>query len=115
MRVDEMLWRDWHAVAIVADIAAGQRYRTTELGVPLTYWRDQDGLHAGREGGDGGPCRIVERYATAWICLSDSPREFFAIPEFDEPDRRVIGAGSIRLHVSGLRAVENFLDMGHFP
>lgn len=110
-----MLWRDWHAVAIVADIAAGRRYRTTVLGVPVAYWRDGDGLHALREAGDTGPCRIAERYATAWICLSDAPLDFFAIPEFDEPDRRVVGAGSIRLHVSGLRAVENFLDMGHFP
>jgi len=115
MRVDEMLWRDWHAVAIVADLAAGRRYRTTVLGVPVTYWCDGDGLHALREDSDTGPCRIAERYATAWICLSDAPLDFFAIPEFDEPDRRVVGAGSIRLHVSGLRAVENFLDMGHFP
>ena len=114
MLVDEMLWRDWHPVIIAADMAADDRpYQTTVLGTPLSYWRGQDGYQVRRT--DGGPCRIQERYATVWVCLSDTPREFFAIPEFDEPDRRVVSAGSVRLHVSGLRVIENFLDMGHFP
>lgn len=113
MLVDEMLWRDWHPVVIASDMGSDRPYQTTVLGVPLSYWRDRDGYHARRDG--DGPCQIQERYATVWVCLSDAPREFFAIPEFDEPDRRVVSAGSIRLNVSGLRAVENFLDMGHFP
>jgi phenylpropionate dioxygenase-like ring-hydroxylating dioxygenase large terminal subunit len=114
MSADEMLWRDWHPVAIAADMAAGRVYETTVLGVPIRYLREATGYRASRVDGSG-PCRIAERYATAWVSLSDAPRDFFAVPEFDEPDRRVVSAGSIRVHVSGLRAIENFLDMGHFP
>lgn len=114
MLKDELLWRDWHPVMIVADMTEQQSYQTTVLGVPLVYSRDDKGYHARRTDSDG-PCHITERYATVWVCLGQDPLEFFAIPEFDEPDRRVLGAGSIRLNVSGLRAVENFLDMGHFP
>lgn len=114
MLKDELLWRDWHPVMIVADMAANQSYRTSVLGVPIIYSHDSQGYHSRRAEGNG-PCAITERYATVWVCLGENPLEFFAIPEFDEPDRRVLGAGSIRLHVSGLRAVENFLDMGHFP
>lgn len=114
MLVDEMLWNDWHPVIIASDMASDRTYETTVLGVPVQYARNTDGYGARRIDSQA-PCRIAERYGTVWICLSETPREFFAIPEFDEPDRRVISAGSIRLHVSGLRAVENFLDMGHFP
>jgi len=115
MLVDEMLWRDWHPVIIATDMEVERPHRTTLLGVPVSYRRDRDGGYHARRVDGKGPCRIVERYATVWICLSDAPREFFAVPEFDEPDRRIVSAGSIRVHVSGLRAIENFLDMGHFP
>ncbi|NIS32033.1 MAG: aromatic ring-hydroxylating dioxygenase subunit alpha, partial [Actinobacteria bacterium] len=36
-------------------------------------------------------------------------------PEYDEPDRRNLNGASIAVRVSAPRAVENFLDMGHFP
>ena len=50
-----------------------------------------------------------------WTCLGSPPDRLFAIPEFSEPDRRNVHAGTIGVHVSAPRAVENFLDMGHFP
>ena len=37
------------------------------------------------------------------------------VPEADETDRRVIVCGAISVKSSGLRIVENFLDMAHFP
>ena len=114
MGKDEFLWRDWHPVKIVADLEYNHDYETTVLGIKLVFSRDEQGYHVRRVASEG-PCRIVERYATVWVCLGDDPLDFFAIPEFDEHDRRIVGAGSIRLNVSGLRAVENFLDMGHFP
>ena len=40
---------------------------------------------------------------------------FFMFPKPNEDDRYVLTGGSIAVRVSGLRAVENFLDMGHFP
>jgi phenylpropionate dioxygenase-like ring-hydroxylating dioxygenase large terminal subunit len=49
------------------------------------------------------------------VSLSDKPRDVIAIPEYAEEDRRVVSAGSIRVATSGLRVIENFLDMAHFP
>jgi phenylpropionate dioxygenase-like ring-hydroxylating dioxygenase large terminal subunit len=37
------------------------------------------------------------------------------VAEADETDRRVIVCGAISVKTSGLRIVENFLDMAHFP
>ena len=54
-------------------------------------------------------------YGYLWTSLSSQPNELFSIPETDEPDRRNLNAGSIGVATSAPRAVENFLDMGHFP
>jgi phenylpropionate dioxygenase-like ring-hydroxylating dioxygenase large terminal subunit len=62
-----------------------------------------------------GPCHAKARHGVLWVCLGEPRRDLLAIPEADEPDRRLLHAGAFRVHVSGLRAVENFLDMGHFP
>ena len=37
------------------------------------------------------------------------------MPEFEEEGRRLVPAGCISARCSGLRAVENFLDLAHFP
>lgn len=54
-------------------------------------------------------------YGYIWACLGDDPIKLFEIPEFLEPDRRNLNAATMGVHVSAPRAVENFLDMGHFP
>ena len=38
-----------------------------------------------------------------------------AIPESEEADRRRVVCGSVAVAASGLRVIENFLDMAHFP
>ena len=42
-------------------------------------------------------------------------QNIFEIPEYYEPDRRNIHAATIRVKVSAPRAIENFLDLAHFP
>jgi phenylpropionate dioxygenase-like ring-hydroxylating dioxygenase large terminal subunit len=59
------------------------------------------------------PVRI--EYMYLWTSLGAPPDDLFHIPEFFEPDRRNVNSGTIGIHVSAPRAVENFLDMGHFP
>jgi phenylpropionate dioxygenase-like ring-hydroxylating dioxygenase large terminal subunit len=54
-------------------------------------------------------------YGYVWTSLGDPPADIFPIPEFDEPDRRKLNAATIGVNVSAPRAIENFLDMGHFP
>lgn len=113
MDAKDPVWSDWHPVAVVSDVHENRPYETQLLGVSISFCKHGSAYEVTRV--DGGPCRITERYATLWVALTATPPDFFALPEFAETDRRVVSAGSIRLNVSGLRAVENFLDMSHFP
>lgn len=54
-------------------------------------------------------------YGYTWTCLGSPSDALFPIPEYAEADRVNMSCGSIGIHVSAPRAVENFLDMGHFP
>jgi hypothetical protein len=65
--------------------------------------------------GDGTPLPVRERYGFVWTTLGTPTRDVVDIPEADEPDRRLVLCGSVAVRASGLRIVENFLDMAHFP
>lgn len=54
-------------------------------------------------------------YGHLWTTLGSPAREPFALPEWGEPDRRRVYCGAICVHASGLRVIENFLDLAHFP
>jgi len=84
------------------------------LALPQAGARPQDSYRVWRLD-DQTPCHAQARYGVLWVCAGEPRRDILAIPEADEPDRRLLHAGAFRVHVSGLRAVENFLDMGHFP
>jgi phenylpropionate dioxygenase-like ring-hydroxylating dioxygenase large terminal subunit len=58
---------------------------------------------------------VVQRYGHLWTTPGTPERPIFAMPEWDEPDRRAVYCGPIRVRASGLRVVENFLDLAHFP
>ncbi|MCR9138889.1 MAG: aromatic ring-hydroxylating dioxygenase subunit alpha [Alphaproteobacteria bacterium] len=58
---------------------------------------------------------VKQAYGYIWTCLGQPSADIFPIEEYDEPDRRNLNAASIGVNVSGPRAIENFLDMGHFP
>lgn len=116
MEIEAAVWNEWYPVAVVEDLKDGLQYRTHLLGREIEYGRGEDGVFgaclAGRE---RTPCRTQTRFHTHWVSLGAPREDFFDVPEFDETDRRILGAGSMKVHVSGLRAVENFLDMAHFP
>lgn len=114
MTIEAVIREAWYPVAIVPDLQDGCRYQTRLLGEALDYGRDRQGRFTAQTL-SGRSCRVVARYATHWVSLGNPEDEFFAVPEFEEADRRILGAGSVQVHVSGLRAVENFLDMAHFP
>ena len=50
-----------------------------------------------------------------WTTLGEPARDIVDIPEAAEPDRRFVPCGAVTVNASGLRIVENFLDMAHFP
>ena len=58
---------------------------------------------------------ILDRYGYLWTSLGVPNGDLFDVPEYDELDRRNIHAATIGVHCSAPRAIENFLDMGHFP
>ncbi|MBS0405343.1 MAG: aromatic ring-hydroxylating dioxygenase subunit alpha [Proteobacteria bacterium] len=116
MTVESVVWDEWYPVAIAEDVTPCKVYKTRLLGHSIEYACDAAGrLTAWRDNAERTPCRALTRYHAHWVSLGEPSDGFFALPEFDEPDRRALGAGSMAVHVSGLRAIENFLDMAHFP
>jgi len=108
---------EWLTVGPVARLhgsSAQQALATQLLGAPLRLWRDDAGRPQCRSGTQS--LAVQERYGYLWVCTSGTARRvLFALPEFDEPGRRIVDCGGIGVASSGLRVLENFLDMGHFP
>ena len=103
---------EWYPVAMAAQIRAGQRRETLLLGAPITV-----ALTAGEITVQGatGPLHVCEHYGHVWACPGTPTRDLFPIPEAVEAGRRLVDVGVVRVKCSPLRAVENFLDIAHFP
>jgi phenylpropionate dioxygenase-like ring-hydroxylating dioxygenase large terminal subunit len=56
-----------------------------------------------------------EKYGVVWACLGSATSAVPAFSLLDDPSHRALTAGPYRVHASGPRIVENFLDVGHFP
>jgi phenylpropionate dioxygenase-like ring-hydroxylating dioxygenase large terminal subunit len=108
----------WYAVETGADLGSAM-VRTRLLGQDIELCRDDRGVPVIAEVHDGGrrgpPLPFRERYGCVWTTLGKPGREIFDIAEADEADRRFVPCGWVKMRASGLRVVENFLDMAHFP
>ncbi|MET4633332.1 aromatic ring-hydroxylating dioxygenase subunit alpha [Kaistia defluvii] len=108
----------WYVIDIAAEIPAEAKPNRL-LGRDLVVCRDAAGTVIVREKLEGGalgePLPTRDRYGFIWTTLGTPERELFDIPEADEPDRRHVVCGAVAVRASGLRIVENFLDMAHFP
>ena len=105
----------WHPIAQLELLAPGKTYRTQLLGQDLSITTSVDGSHRVTITGGTDELHTLEAYCTLWTCLGEPSGPLFEIPQVEEPDRRILHAGTIGVHVSAPRAVENFLDMAHFP
>ncbi|MDN2579566.1 aromatic ring-hydroxylating dioxygenase subunit alpha [Aquibium sp. ELW1220] len=109
---------DWYAVETAVDLTATE-VRTRLLGQHIELYRDADGEPVIREilvdGGRGPALPVQERYGCVFTTLGRPNRGIVEIAEADEPDRRYVPCGWVTMRASGLRVVENFLDMAHFP
>jgi len=103
---------DWYPVADAACLARGPR-KTRLLGTDLEVLGPFDDPVVTDMGGRRFPVQV--RYDHLWTTVGDDPRPLFDIPEADEPGRRHVPCGVVRVKCSPLRAVENFLDIAHFP
>jgi phenylpropionate dioxygenase-like ring-hydroxylating dioxygenase large terminal subunit len=104
---------EWYPVGIFGQLDAHGR-NTLLMGEPITVRSDAQGqAEVTNSAGQILPTRV--RYGHVWTSLGDPQHELFAIPEADQPGRRLVDVGVVRVRCSPLRAVENFLDIAHFP
>ena len=113
MTRDPVALNDWYAVASLADLT--QASETTRLlGQDIAVRRGPDGpvvTHLGT----GAALPVREKFECLWTSLGTPKGEIFDIAEAQDPTRRVLPCGWVTMRASGLRVVENFLDMAHFP
>ena len=104
----------WYCIEALQDIAVGSA-ASRLLGVDLVIRRDAASDIVATVAGDDRPLPTRQRYGYLWTTLGTPAIDLLPIPEAHETDRRLIVCGAISVKTSGLRIVENFLDMAHFP
>ncbi|AMS40609.1 aromatic ring-hydroxylating dioxygenase subunit alpha [Aminobacter sp. NyZ550] len=125
---DQVILDLWHPLAALSEVAAGVVVDTVLLEERLSFaidgegnaavWRDRADLAEGSPvdiAVISGKLPLKLAYGYIWTSLGNPPADLFPIPEFDEVDRRKLNAATFGVNVSAPRAIENFLDMGHFP
>jgi phenylpropionate dioxygenase-like ring-hydroxylating dioxygenase large terminal subunit len=112
MRSDSAI-NEWYPVGLFSQLDAKGR-RTALMGEPVVVALDDRG-QAVVATGEGRALPVCVRYGHVWSSLGEPRKELFAIPEADQPGRRMVEVGVVRVRCSPLRAVENFLDIAHFP
>ena len=125
---DPVILDQWHPLWAIDETKTNVVYTTRLLGESVSFavtaggrasvWRTRSDLATGmavdpESIADALPSRCEFLYV--WTSLGDPPDRSFDIPEFFEPDRRNFNGSTLGVNVSAPRAVENFLDMGHFP
>ncbi|WP_180897213.1 aromatic ring-hydroxylating oxygenase subunit alpha [Martelella soudanensis] len=102
---------EWYPVALFSKLDVRE---TLLMGENITVARvGADEAKVTAEDGRTLPVRL--RYGHVWTSLGAPGHELFDIPEATDPDRRLVDVGVVRVRCSPLRAVENFLDIAHFP
>ncbi|MDQ1184393.1 aromatic ring-hydroxylating oxygenase subunit alpha [Agrobacterium larrymoorei] len=103
----------WYPVGLVSRLLpAGQE--TLLMGETIRVSRNGEGK-ASVVTADGRVLPVTERYGHVWSSLGAPEKPLFDIPEAEQPGRRLVDVGVVRVRCSPLRAVENFLDIAHFP
>jgi phenylpropionate dioxygenase-like ring-hydroxylating dioxygenase large terminal subunit len=111
---DKAALDQWYALETEKEIPFGTSANRL-LGTSLTVTRSSDGTVIVKAEGREEPLPLIKRFGLVWTTLGTSPGGLFDLPEADEPDRRVVNCGTVAVRASGLRIVENFLDLAHFP
>ncbi|PVE52464.1 MULTISPECIES: aromatic ring-hydroxylating dioxygenase subunit alpha [Rhizobium/Agrobacterium group] len=103
----------WYPVGLISRLLSdGQE--TLLMGETILVSRNGEGK-AEVVTADGRALRVTERYGHVWSSLGAPEKPLFDIPEAEQPGRRLVDVGVVRVRCSPLRAVENFLDIAHFP
>ena len=115
---DAIALNDWYAIATASELTSIMT-PTRLLGQAIEYGLGPEGTPLVREildDGARGPALPTKlRYGCLFTSLGTPERDIVDIAEADEDDRRFVLCGWVTMRASGLRVVENFLDMAHFP
>lgn len=114
---DPVALHEWHPISAMDELEADVVERTILLDDTIEYTVDAAGEPKVWPAATGPSHALLTRikFGYLWTSLGSPTHELFEIEECDESDRRILNGGSIMVSVSAPRAVENFLDMGHFP
>jgi phenylpropionate dioxygenase-like ring-hydroxylating dioxygenase large terminal subunit len=125
---DPIILNLWHPIGAIAEAPVDTVMETVLLEERVGFAVGADGVVAAWRA--SAACRPGERidvtsvreplpaksaYGYVWTSLGKPPADLFPIPEYEEADRRRLNAATFGVNVSAPRAIENFLDMGHFP
>ena len=114
---DSVILNQWHPISSLDDLKANKEINTVLLEESLTCKESSDGEVLVWKKIDNAkkllPTKLA--YGYLWTCLGNPPTDLFSFPEFHEVDRRNVATGAFGVNISAGRAIENFLDMGHFP
>lgn len=101
----------WYPVAMCSGVHEDRE--TQLLGRKISLGKSQDGYWV--RDAQGRTLPALERYGHLWTSPGQPNRALFTIPEAETGGRQLVDVGSVRVKCSPLRAVENFLDIAHFP
>ncbi|TWI62572.1 hypothetical protein IP91_04093 [Pseudoduganella lurida] len=88
-------------------------YTTQLIGLRACVWQGAGAAPSAFLAGN--QVHVQIRYGYIWIWPEGTPGALFDFAEYGEAGRRIVDSDGIGVAVSGLRMIENFLDMGHFP
>jgi phenylpropionate dioxygenase-like ring-hydroxylating dioxygenase large terminal subunit len=115
---DRIALDDWYAIATAGDLTESME-TTRLLGQTIEYGLGTDGTPLVQEilddGARGPTLPVKVRYGCLFTTLGKPTKDIVHIAEAEEDDRRFVLCGWVTMRASGLRVVENFLDMAHFP
>ena len=112
--VEPVLIDDWHVIGDLEFLNRIGHHRTRLFEVPISI-DCQSNVPSVIRTDSNVKLWHRQKYGFLWTTLGKPTKDVVSFPECEELDRYLVTGGSIAVHVSGLRAVENFLDMGHFP
>lgn len=104
---------NWYPVGLLSDLSPEGR-ASRLMDAPITVKQGPDGTPQVLDQ-DGAPLPVISRFVHLWTSLGTPDKDLFTIPEADQPGRKLVDVGVVRVKCSPLRAVENFLDIAHFP
>ena len=127
---DPVILNQWHVISALDEIGVGVVNETLLLAERISFtatadgeccvWRSSPHLPAGATVdaarlGAVDTLPVKPEYGYLWTSLGTPPEQLFPLPEYHHPMRRNMNAGTVGVATSAPRAVENFLDLAHFP